>query len=97
VTTRYTREDSSDGQPVVYRAGKTTRRAWTLSWSNMSYVQSNWLQGFFITYVRGMLRPFTRYDADGTIRTVRLAAATITVKQLGFDRFSCDLPLIEDL
>lgn len=97
LTTRHTMEDSTDGAPVVYRSGKTLRRGWTISWSNLTFIHCNWLHGFFITYCRGMLRPFTWYDTDGTPRTMRLAETKITLKQTGWNRFSCDLPLIEDI
>lgn len=97
VSTRHALEDSSGGLPVVYRVGKTARKKWTISWRNLGYLQCNWLHGFFITYCSGMQRPFTWYDIDGTPRTVRLAETKITLKQSGWDRFSCDLPLIEDI
>jgi len=97
IATRHALEDSSDGAAVVYRAGKTTRKGWTISWRNLGFIHCNWLHAFFITYCRGMLRPFTWYDTDGTPRTVRLAETRITIKQTGWDRFSCDLPLIEDI
>lgn len=97
VATRYAREDSTLGQPVIYRVGKTTRRSWALSWSNLRYIHWIRLQAFFCSFVRGMQTPWTWYDTDGTARTMRLAGPSITVKQLGFDRFSCDLALYEDL
>jgi len=97
LTTRYAREDSSAGQPVIYRVGKTTRRPWTLFWNNLRYIHWIRLQAFFCTFVRGMSMPWTWYDTDGTARTVRLATPRIQVRQLGFDRFSCDLQLLEDL
>lgn len=97
LTTRHALEDSSAGAPVVYRAGKTTRNNWMLSWSNLDFYHCNWLHSFFITYCRGMLRPFTWYDTDGTPRTVRLAENKITIEQTGWSRYSCDLPLIEDI
>lgn len=97
LSTRHNAEDSSAAQPVVYRDGKTTLRRWKLSWADLDYVEFSRLFGFFATYTRGMLRPFTWYDIDGAARTVRLAEPVITVKQLGYDRFSCDLPLFEDM
>ncbi len=90
-------EDSSAGAPVVYRAGKTTRNKWALSWSNLDFYHCNWLHGFFITYCRGQLRPFIWFDTDGTPRIMRLAENKITIKQTGWNRFSCDLPLTEDI
>lgn len=97
VATRFDREDSSLGKPVVYRTGKTVRRGWTLSWSSLRYIHWIRLQAFFCTFVCGMQTAFVWYDTDGTARTVRLASPRITVKQLGFDLFSCDLQLLEDL
>lgn len=97
VATRHTREDSSAGLPVVYRLGATTRRNWTLSWTNLDYYHCNWLLAFFMTYVRGLRRSFTWFDTDGTARAVRLAESKITIRQLGYNRFSCDLPLLEDI
>ena len=97
LATRHALEDSSAGAPVVYRTGKTSRNNWTLSWSNLDFYHCNWLHGFFITYCRGQLRPFTWYDTDGTPRAVRLAVNKIVIKQTGWNRFSCDLPLIEGL
>lgn len=97
VTTRHASEDSSAGLPVVYKVGATSRRAWTLSWNNLSYIHWIKLQAFFCSFVVGMTTPFTWFDIDGTAHTVRLAQPQITVKQLGFDRFTCDLPLIEDI
>ncbi len=97
LTTRHTLEDSSAAMPVAYRVGNSSRKNWTLSWSNMNYIHCNWLHGFFITYCRGMLRPFTWHDTDGTPRVVRLAETKITIKQSGWNRFSCNLPLIEDI
>lgn len=97
VDTRFSREDSSGGQPVVYRVGKTVRRGWTISWHNLRYIHWIRLQAFFCSFVRGMKTTWTWYDTDGTARTVRLAQPHIIVKQLGYDRFSCDLPLFEDI
>lgn len=96
-TTRHAREDSSAALAVVYRVGKTAQRRWTLSWQNLTYLHCNWLHSFFITYCRGMQRPFTWHDTDGTPRAMRLAETKITIKQSGWNRFSCDLPLIEDI
>lgn len=97
LSTRYCREDSSAGLPVVYRVGATCRRRWTLSWDNLRYLHWIRLQAFFCSFVRGMATPFAWYDTDGSAHTVRLGAATISVKQLAYDRFSCDLSLTEDL
>lgn len=97
VATRHAREDSSAGEPVVYRVGKTSRRVWTLSWDNLHYIHWIRLQAFFCAFVRGMRTNWTWYDTDGTARTVRLAEPRITVKQVGYDRFTCTLPLIEDI
>lgn len=95
--TRHTREDLSGGDSVVYRTGKTVRRAWTISWTNLQYIHWIRLQAFFCSFVRGMTTQWIWYDTDGTARTVRLAAPRITVKQLGYDRFSCSLQVTEDL
>lgn len=97
VATRYTREDSSAGQSISYRVGKTVRRGWILSWSNLRYIHWIRLQAFFCSFVRGMKQTWTWYDTDGTARIVRLAQPRITVRQLGFDRFSCELQLSEDI
>lgn len=97
VSTRHAREETSAGDPVVYRVGNTVRRGWTLSWSNLRYIHWIRMQALFCTFVRGQANQFTWYDTDGTPRTVSLAAPRITVKQLGYDRFSCTLPLLEDL
>jgi len=97
IDTRYAREDSSAGLPVVYRVGKTRRHTWTLSWNNLRYLHWVRLQAFFCTFVRGMKQPFVWYDTDGTARAVRLAEPKITVRHLGYDRFSCDLPLWENI
>ena len=44
-----------------------------------------------------MATPFVWYDTDGSAHTVRLAGPTIAVRQLAYDRFSCDLSLTEDI
>ena len=95
VATRYTSEDSSAGQPVIYRVGNTIRRTWTLSWNNLTL--TNWfdLQLFFCGYVRGMKTTFTWYDTDGTARIVRLAQPQITVKQSAYNRYSCEISIWE--
>ena len=95
LSTLHNSEDSSAAQPVAYRDGKTTWRGWTLTWKNLDYVEFSRLFGFFATYARGMLRAFTWYDTDGSARLVRLAEPSITARQLGYNRFSCDLPLME--
>lgn len=97
VAMRYAMEDTSAGQPVIYRTGKTVRRGWNLSWNNLRYIHWIRLQAFFCTFVRGMRRSWTWFDVDGTARTVRLAEPKITVKQLGFDRYACTLPVTENI
>ena len=96
IQTRRALEITSAGQPAAWRTGKTQRRHWTLSWSNLHYIHWIRLRAFFCSFVRGMKTVFTWYDTDGTPRTVRLASPRITVRQTAFDRFSCDLPLLED-
>jgi hypothetical protein len=96
--TRYVAEDSSAGLPVVQRVGSVARRKWSLSWDgNLQHIHWIRLQAFFCTFVRGRQEPFTWFDADGTARTVRLAENRLVVKQLGYDRYSCTLPLLEYL
>lgn len=97
LTTRYAREDSSAGRPVVCRIGKTTRHYWTLSWTNLRYLHWTRLQAFFCTFARGKKNPFVWYDTDGTARTVRLAEPRLTVKQTGYNTLSCTMPLLEEL
>jgi len=97
VSTRHALEDSSAGEPVVYRTGKSARRVWNLTWNDLRYIHWLRLQALFCTFVRGQANPFTWYDTDGSTRTLRLAGPRITVKQLGYDRFTCTLPLLEDI
>jgi hypothetical protein len=55
------------------------------------------LQAFFFTFVHGRHRQFTWTDENATARTMRLGADRIKVKQLGINRFSTDLPLLEEV
>lgn len=97
LATRYAREDSSAGLPVVYHIGKTVRRGWTLSWTNLRWNHWIALQAFFCSFTRGMKNAFTWYDTDGTARTVRLAEPRIVVKQILYNTYTCTLSLLEDL
>lgn len=95
--TRYSGEDTSAGTQAIWQVGQTVRRQWMLSWANLKYIHFIGLVSFFCSFVRGMGSTFTWYESDGTAHIVRLAEPKITITQVGYDRFECDLPLIEDI
>lgn len=55
------------------------------------------LQAFFFTFCHGQQRQFIWTDENDTARTVRLGSERIVVKQLGVNRFSTELLLIEEV
>lgn len=55
------------------------------------------LQAFFFTFCHGQQRQFIWTDDNDTARTVRLGSERIVVKQLGVNRFSTELLLIEEV
>lgn len=63
----------------------------------LTYDQFVSLQAFVFSFAHGARNVFTWVDFAETARTVRFSGTSISVKQLGFDRFQADLTLLEEL
>lgn len=86
----------SAGDQVIYDKSRILRVPHQLDIRH-TYADFIGLQAFFFTFVHGCERQFTWVDQDGASKNVRLSTPSITVKQVGYDRFETTLNLLEEI
>ena len=91
-----TLERRSDGQPVIYDKSLLTLQRHKLALV-LDYEAFIRLQAFFFSFAHGRRHPFVWYDDAETARTVRLAETRISVTQTGYNRYTTELPLVEEI
>ena len=90
-----TLERNSSGTPIVYRKGAAIfyqhQYAMALNWTQFIN-----LQAFFFSFTHGGQMQFIWVDSVGGMRFVHLSGNNITVKQTHYDRYECELNLLEE-
>lgn len=86
----------SSGVPTIYEKSRIMQRPHTLAMI-LNSDQFISLQAFFFSFVHGQQKTFTWYDPSGAAHVVRLATNKITIRQVAYNRYAVELPLIEEL
>jgi len=96
VTIPQTMERNSAGSPIIYNKSRLIlkRHQMALVLDFDAFIRQ---QSFFFTFVHGQRNKFTWYDKDEVSRVVRLADSRITIRQLGYNRYTTAFNLVEEI
>jgi hypothetical protein len=82
--------------PMVYEKSRIYRRHFNYP-AILTTFQFTELKTFFFSYTHGQEKTFAWSNQNNAAITVRLGSNKITVKQLGYNRYAVDLPLVEEV
>ena len=91
-----TLERNTQGSPVIYNKSSLTLQKHQISLV-LDFEAFIRLQAFFFSFVHGARNSFTWCDESETVRTVRLAGSRIIIKQTGYDRYTTEIDLEEEI
>lgn len=96
ITKPQTMELNTGGLPVIYNKSHLTLQQHHLAMV-LDYDGLINLQSFFFSFAHGQRYKFSWYDQGGNARTVRLADTKITIKQTGYNRYTTEINLVEEI